>query len=244
MSFTSSSVADDRSLIRWHAAILVASWLVGTALVLQANAVAPTTLPVPVTAADLARLRAGWSWYAAGYGLFFVADCGIALLGAVLVSWLGRPAGFRGAAIVLLFALSGMLGILADVQMVGAAQSFRLGSPALGPASAAAWLDTLNTSGNWLSTASFLPAGIGAWLVCAIAREAGVGRGWIALTRFGALYQIATGLISAAAFLSARLTLIDVSLVAAVFGLPVFVTIWLAWMLREMKLQPDRRQQS
>jgi hypothetical protein len=235
-----SSSADDHRLVRFLVAILLASWLAGTAFVLQANAVAPTTPPLPLSAGYLAQLKAAWGWYASGYVLFFVADCSIALLGAALVAWLPAARGFRGPAIVLLFALSGVLGVLADVEMVGAAQYFRLGSPALQPGDAAAWLDSLNTRCNWLSAASFLPAGIGAWMTCTAARAVGVGRGWIALTRFGALYQIATGVVSAAAFLTARNDLTDASLLAAIVGLPVFVTVWLIWMLREMTI--ERRQ--
>lgn len=193
-----SPSADDHRLVRLLVAILLASWLAGTALVLHANAVAPTRPALPVSAGFLAQLKAGWGWYASGYALFFVADCGIALLGAALVAWLRAARGFRGPAIVLLFALSGVLGVLADVEMVAAAQFFRLGSPALQPGDAAAWLDSLNARCNWLSAASFLPAGIGAWLTCAIARASGVGRGWIVLTRVGALYQIAGAICAAA----------------------------------------------
>lgn len=241
MSLALSPSVDDRHLVRLHVVILLASWLLGTVLVLQANAVAPTTPPTPVSADHLALLRASWAWYAAGYALFFVADCSIALLGVALLAWLSPPPGFRGPAIVVLFVLSGMLGVLADVQMIGAAQLFRLGSPALTPDNAAAWLDSLNTSCNWLCAASFLPAGIGAWLACAATQASGAGRGWIALTRFGALYQVATGLVSAAAFLTGRPILIDISLLAAIIGLPVFAAIWLTWMLREMNPQPNRR---
>lgn len=231
-----SPSADDHRLVRLLVAILLTSWLAGTALVLQANAVAPTTPPLPVSAGHLAQLKGGWGWYAAGYALFFVADCGIALLGAALVAWLRPAGGFRGPAIVLLFALSGVLGALADVEMLGAAQFFRLGSPALQPGGAAAWLDSLNARCNWLSAASFLPAGIGAWLACAAARAGGVGHGWIALTRIGALYQIAAGVLCAAGFLTARPVLTDASLIAAIVGLPIFVTVWLVWMLREMTI--------
>lgn len=244
MSLAPPPFADDQHLVRLYVVILLGSWLVGTALVLQANALAPTIPPSPVTADYLALLRNSWGWYAAGYALFFVADCSIALLGVALLAWLRPQPGFRGPAILVLFILSGVLGVLADVQMVGAAQIFRLGSPALTPATAAAWLDGLNTSCNWLSASSFLPAGIGAWLACAAAQAAGAGRGWIALTRFGALYQIAIGLISAAAFLTGRAVLTDISLLAAIIGLPIFVAVWLVWMLREMTTHPNRRQRS
>ena len=172
--------------------------------------------------------------------MFFIADGCIGLLGAVLLVWLRLQGSFRGLAILVLFTLSGVLGVLADLQMLGAAQVFRLGSPALN----VAWLDNLNTSGNWLSGASFLPCGVAAWLACGAARDAGVGRGWIAFTEFGAVYQIATGLISAAAFLTGQALLTDIALLAAIIGSPVFVTVWLTWMMREMSTFPNRRQPS
>lgn len=238
-TMTTPPAIDDHRLIRLLVVILLASWLAGTALVLQANAAAPTA---PAEAIDLGRLQDAWAWYAAGYALFFVADGSIALLGVALLAWL-RPAadGFRGPAILVLFGLSGLLGILADLQMLGAAQAFRLGSPALAPALAGAWLDSLNTGCNWLSAASFLPAGIATWLACAAARAAGVGQRWIALTRFGAVYQIATGLLSAASFLTPQSMLDDIALFAAIVGMPLFTAVWLAWMQHEMSTFLHRR---
>ena len=138
---------------------------------------------------------------------------------------------------VVLFALSGMLGILGDVRMLGAAQLFRRGSPLLAPDVAPAFLDDLNTTCNWLSAASFLPAGIAAWLACRAARATGAGGGWIAFTRFGALYQIAAGLVCAAALITAQAFLTNLALIGAIVGMPVFATVWLGWMLREMKSQ-------
>jgi hypothetical protein len=227
-------------LIRLHIVVLLASWLAGTVLVLVANSTAPTTPPVPITAEYLATLRGSWAWYGAGYALFFVADCAIALLGIPFVAWLRAEPGFRGPAIVVLFVLSGTLGALADVAMMGAAQLFRIGSPLLAPALAAAWLDGLNAACNWLSATSLLPAGIGTWLACAAAVRAGVGRGWIAFNRFAALYQIVTGLLAAAAFLVPRAVLTDLALLAVVVVMPILAVIWLVWMLREMKIQPPR----
>lgn len=238
-AMTTSPAIDDHRLIRLLVVILLASWLAGTGLVLQANAAAPT---VPATAVDSSRLQDAWGWYAAGYALFFVADGCIALLGAALLAWLRpSPSGFRGPAILVLFALSGLFGMLADLQMLGAAQAFRLGSPALAPDLAGAWLDSLNSSCDWLSAASFLPAGIAAWLACAVARDAGVGPGWIALTRFGAVYQIATGLLSAISFLTRQSLLNDVALFAAIVGMPLFTAAWLFWMQREMSTFLHRR---
>lgn len=229
-------------LVRLHTVILLASWIAGTVLGVVANAVAPTTPPVPVTAEYLAVLRGSWGWYAAGYTLFFVADCGIALLGASLAAWLRPEAGFRGLAIVVLFILSGTLGVAGDVRMLAAAQLFRIGSPFLAPDSIAAWLDDLNATCNWLSAASFLPAGIATWLVCAAAATAAAS-GWIAFTRFAALYQIAAGLLSAASFLTQQTILTDLALIAAVVGMPILAVVWLGWMLHEMKRQPQRIQQ-
>jgi len=234
--------ASEYRLARLHAVLLLASWLAGTVLVLMANAAAPTTPPAPITAEYLALLRGSWGWYAAGYALFFVADGAIALLGVSLVVWLQPLPGFRGPAIVVLFVLAGTLGVLADLAMLSAAQLFRVGSPLLAPDAVAAWLDDLNATCNWLSAASFLPAGLATWLACAAARDAGVGSGWIAFNRFAALYQIAAGLLSAAAFLTQQTVLIDLALIGAVVVMPVLAVIWLGWMLREMKTQPLRSQ--
>jgi hypothetical protein len=233
----------DYRLVRLHIVILLAAWLAGTVLVLVANAVAPTTPPTPITAQYLTALRGSWSWTAAGYALFFVSDSAIALIGVSLAAWLRPGPGFRGSAMIVLFALSGVLGMLADLRMLGAAQLFRLGSPLLAPEAAPAFLDELNTTCNWLSAASFLPAGIATWLACPAARAAGARGGWIALTRLGALYQIAAGLVAATAFLTQQpfltnLALIAlIALIAAIVGMPVFAAVWLGWMLHEMKLQ-------
>jgi hypothetical protein len=228
----------DYRLVRLHIVTLLAAWLAGTVLVLVANAVAPITPPSPITAQYLTALRGSWGWTAAGYALFFVSDGAIALIGVSLAAWLQPGPGFRGPAIIALFALSGVLGMLADLRMLGAAQLFRLGSPLLAPEMAPAFLDDLNTACNWLSAASFLPAGVATWLACAAARKASAGEGWIALTRFGALYQIAAGLISAAAFLTQQSFLTNLALIGAIVGMPVFAAVWLGWMLREMKSQP------
>jgi hypothetical protein len=226
-------------LVRLHIIILLAAWLAGTVLVLTANAMASTTPPSPITVQHLAALHGIWSWTAAAYALFFVSDGAIALIGVSLAAWLRPGPGFRGPAMIVLFALSGVLGVLADLRMLGAAQLFRLGSPLLAPQTAPAFLDDLNTTCNWLSAASFLPAGIATWLACPAARAAGAGEGWIALTRLGALYQIAAGLISAAAFLTQQPFLTNLALIAAVVGMPVFAAVWLGWMLQEMKSQPQ-----
>ncbi len=219
--------------VRLHTIFLLLSWLAGTAFVLAANAAAP------LAAGDLGLLRANAGWYAAGYGLFFVADCAIALMGVSVVAALAPDGRFRGPAIVVLFALSGLLGVLADVAMVAAVQLFQTGSPLLAPGNAAAFLDGLNTTCNWLSAASFLPAALATWLAAAAAsaRMAVASRGWIAFSYISALYQLATGLLSAAAFFAPQLALTDLALEAAVIGMPLFATVWLIWMLRDMKIR-------
>jgi hypothetical protein len=223
----------DYRSIRLHTIVLLLTWLTGTALVLVASSAAP------LTAADVGLLRANAGWYAAGYGLFFVADCTIALMGVSVVAALPPEGRFRGPAIVLLFALSGTLGVLADVTMVGAAQLFWTGSPLLAAANATGFLDALNSSCNWLSAASFLPAALGTWLA---ARSALASRGWIAFTRISALYQLVTGILSAASFFTPQSPFTDVALVAAVIGIPVFAAVWLVWMLHDLKNRISREQ--
>jgi hypothetical protein len=132
-----------------------------------------------------------------------------------------------------------MLGVLADVWMVAAAQLFWTGSPLLAAANAAGFLDALNTFCNWLSSASFLPAALGTWLA---ARSAPASRGWIAFTRISALYQLVTGILSAASFFALRSPVTDIALVAAVIGMPVFAAVWLVWMLHDLKNRISREQ--
>lgn len=208
---------------RLHAVVLLTSWFAGTALVGVATVLAP------LDAADLALLRAHAGWYAAGYGLFLVADCGIALMGVSVAAALAPAGPFRGPAIVVLFALSGMLGSMGDVRMIAAAQILHTGSPLLAPSHAAAFLDELQATCNWLSAASFLPAALGTWLAAAAGRA---GRRWIAFTRFAALCQGATALLSAAAFFAPSPWLGGAALVAAVIGMPLLAAVWIIWMLR------------
>lgn len=219
--------------VRLHTIVLLTTWLAGTVLVLAANAAAP------LAAGDLGLLRANAGWYAAGYALFFVADCAIALMGVAVVVAVAPVGRFCGPAIIVLFALSGMLGVLADVRMVAAAQLFRTGSPLLAPEHAAAFLDDLGTACNWLSAASFLPAALATWLATRAAHASGA---WIAFTYVSAAYQLATGLLSSAAFFTARPLLDDLALVAAVVGMPLFAAVWLIWMLRDMKIRINREQ--
>lgn len=216
----------DYRSIRLHTIVLLGTWLAGTVFVMAANAAAP------LTAGDPALLRAAAGWYAAGYALFFAADCAIALMGVSVVAALDPAGRFRGPAIVVLFALSGMLGVLADMRMVAAAQLFQTGSPLLSAVHVAAFLDDLNTACNWLSAASFLPAALATWLA---ARSTRASAGWIAFTYVSALYQVATALLSAASFYMPQSLLADMALVAAVIGMPLFAAVWLVWMLSDMK---------
>lgn len=222
----------DQRLARLIAVTLAASWLAGTGLVMAGAVLAP------LDAAHLAKLGGAWGWYAAGYGLFLVSDGAIALLGVILCAWL-RPASVLAAgAIVVLFALAGAFGMLADLQMLAAAQAFRDGSALLTPEAAPGFLAHVTGMANWLSAASFFPPGLAALLVLAPAREAGVGRGWLEFTAFLAAYQIAVGTVSVAAFLSQNPFALDLALLGAVVGLPVLSLPWLGWMLREMKRRP------
>lgn len=214
--------------VRLHMIILLVTWLTGTVFVLIANAAAP------LTAGNLGLLRANAGWYATGYALFFVADCAIALMGVSVVAALAPRERFRSSAIIVLFALSGMLGMLADVRMMAAAQLFRTGSPLLSSNNAAAFLDDLDTTCNWLSAASFLPAAFATWIA---ARTTHASRGWIAFTHVSALYQLAIGLLSAASFFAPQPLLTELALVAAVIGMPLFAAVWLVWMLRDMKIR-------
>jgi hypothetical protein len=68
-----------------------------------------------------------------------------------------------------------------------------------------------------------------------VAENAGVAGWWIALTRFLAIYQLFTGLLSAAAFLSAQAALNNAALALAIIGLPLFTLVWVAGMLHEIK---------
>jgi hypothetical protein len=44
--------------------------------------------------------------------------------------------------------------------------------------------------------------------------------------------------------LTGQALLTDIALLAAIIGSPVFVTVWLTWMMREMSTFPNRRQPS
>lgn len=47
--------------------------------------------------------------------------------------------------------------------------------------------------------------------------------------------------LPAAAFFAPQLALADLALVAAVIGMPLLVTVWLIWMLHDMKIRIHRK---
>jgi len=222
---------DDFQLICRHAIVLLGSWFLGTVLVLLTAPLPSIGTPDANTLAQLARQV---PLFISGYALFFVADCAIALLGISVVVWL-KPTGYRGPAIISLFLVSGLLGMLVDLQMLATAQLIRTGSPLLQPESAAAFFSWMNTFSNWLSAASFLPPAIACLLIVPAARAAGIISAWISLNQFGAFYQFLTGIFAISAFLINQPTIIDASIVLAVLGMPIFTAVWLIWMIRLIK---------
>lgn len=224
----------DINLARLHVAVLAATWLLGTVLVMMAVSVAPTSPPSPITTEYLGNLRSAWPWYLASYSLFFVTDCAIAMLGVTLCVWLKPASTLMAGMIIVLFAIAGLLGVFSDIQMLAAAQAFRNGSPLLAPEAAPAFLAGLTDAYNWLSAGSFFPPGIALFLLCAPARDAEVSRSWIDLTLVLALYQIAIGILSVVAFLVQDPVLTEISALSTGIGLPVLSIPWLVWMLSEM----------
>lgn len=222
---------EDIRLATLHFSVLLTAWLAGTIFILLAPALLQG---VKLTEDLLAGLHQHWLLYTAGYGLFLVADCAIALLGVPVMIWL-REEGYRGPAILLLFALSGIFGALMDLQMLAASQLFRNGSPLLEAPAAGAFIDWLNTMGNWLSAVSFLPPALACWLIATGAARAGASRPWIHFTRLVALYQLFTGLLAMLAFLWNQGDLLNISAILAVIILPLLTGLWLLWMLGEMK---------
>lgn len=57
------------------------------------------------------------------------------------------------------------------------------------------------------------------------------------MSHLGALYQIAAGLVCATALITAQPFLSNLALLGDIAGMPVFATVWLGWMQREMNLQ-------
>jgi hypothetical protein len=231
-------IDSDFYLVRRYVAVLVMTWLVGTVLVFTATFQVSTVPPLPITAAYLGQLREAWGWYAAAYGVLSVTDGAIALLGVMLCAWL-RPASLLVAGmLIVLFVLSGILGLLGDVAMLGAAQAFRDGSGMFTIQFAGAFLDGLNISTNWVSAASIFPGGIAALIVLAPARDAGVGGRWIAFTRMLGGYQIVLSLGCGVALLSQNALALNLAVVGATIILPALCIPWLIWTLREMEKTP------
>ena len=131
-----------------------------------------------------------------------------------------------------------MLGVLADVAMVGAAQLFRTGSPLLAPANAAAFFDALNACCNWLSAASFLSAALGTWLAARSASDQPrLDRLHLHFGAIPARHRAALRRL-----LRRQPLLADVALVMAVIGIPLFAAVWVIRLLRDMKNRISREQ--
>lgn len=225
----------DFHVTRRYVAILATTWLIGTALVLMASFQA-STLPVsPITTTYLDQLRNAWGWYAAAYGVLFVTDGTIALLGVMLCAWL-KPSSFlvRGM-VIALFLLSGTFGLLGDIAMMAAAQVFRDGSALFTVEFASAFLDGINVSTNWVSAASIFPGGIAALIILPSARAAGVDHRWIWFTRMLGLYQLILGLGCVFALLTQNAMALNLAVTGAAILLPALCIPWLLWTLHEMR---------
>ena len=208
---TASSPADRRGLqafVRWHAIVLATSWLLATAVAIYGYTLAPTTAAGVPAAELMAALQQRWAWYTVCYGLFLIADLAIALLGVVLVAWLSPARGARAIAMIGLFALAGVLGMVMDVEMLVAAQTFRSGS--------------------------FAASGAASSLIGPMAERAGAGARWIALTRALAIYPIAVALVIAAGAITAAPWLELLALVFGVVGMPILASLWLRGLVREV----------
>lgn len=228
----------DLRLATRYVAILVVTWLVGTALVLMASAQASTVPTSPIAATYLEQLHNAWGWYAGAYGVLFVTDGSIALLGVMLWAWLKPASRLVSGMVITLFVLSGVFGLMDDVAMVAAAQVFRDGSAMLAPEFAGAFLNGLNVSTNWVSAASIFPGGIAALIIVAAARDGGVGvtlnPRWIRYTRVLGIYQIVLGFVCVFALLSQNPLALNLAVAGAAILLPVLCIPWLLWTLREM----------
>lgn len=148
------------------------------------------------------------------YGVLFVTDGAIAVLGVMLCVWLRPASPLVAGMVILLFVLSGTLGLLGDVAMVGAAQVFRDGSAMFSPGLAGAFLNGLNISTNWVSAASIFPGGIAALMILA------------PVCVFSLLSQDSLAL--------------NLAMIGAAVILPTLCIAWLVWTLQEMKKTPPR----
>jgi hypothetical protein len=241
---TGSSTADRRGLqafARWHAIVLATSWLLATAVAIYGYTLAPTTAEgVPATELMVA-LQRRWAWYTVCYGLFLVADLAIALLGVVLAAWLSPARGARAIAMIGLFALAGVLGMVMDVEMLVAAQTFRSGAVLQDPAAADVFLARINTLTAWLSAGSFAASGAASLLIGPMAERAGAGAPWIRLTRALATYQVAVAVVIAAAAITASSWLELLALAFGVIGMPILASLWLRGLVREIGRQRTER---
>jgi hypothetical protein len=229
--------ADDKlpAFARLHGTILAASWLLATSVALYAYATAPLAIDDAAALETLAALRRAWPWYTLCYALFLVTDCAIALLGVLLMAWLAPHGGYRAWAMVVLFALAGMLGLAMDVVMLTAAQVFRSPSLLGDSASIAAVIGWLNAITAWFSAASFALSGGASLLVAPLALGAGVGRRWIAFTRALALYQILVSAIIVLATLTAAPAFGWLAVIFGVVGTPILASLWVLGLMREIR---------
>ncbi len=220
---------------RVHATVLAASWLLATVAALYAYTIAPTAAPGSPVAEIAGGLRRAWPWYMLCYGLFFVADSAIGGLGALLMAWLSPRGGYRAMAMVVLFILAGVLGLVMDVEMLIAAQLFKSGSLLDNPALAGIFLEWLNATTAWFSAGSFVLSGCASWLIGPLAERAGAARRWIAFTRALAVYQLLVGLLLVSATISAEPIPAGMAVVTGAIVMPILASLWLVGLLRELR---------
>ena len=220
--------------VRTHAIVLSASWLLATAAALYAYSVAPPVLgaALPET---LVRLQAAWPWYMLCYGLFVATDAALAVLGAVLLAWLGPQDRGRALAMAVLFALAGALGLVMDAGMLVAAQIFKSGVLLGDPRSAELVLIAVNAGTAWLSAASFVMAGSASWLVGPLAERAGAHPHWVLFTRGLACWQLMVSAIVAWAAISGSALAAGLALATGVIATPLLATVWLAGLVAEVR---------
>lgn len=211
------------------------SWLLATSVALYAYAAAPLAIDGAAALETMAALRRTWPWYTLCYGLFLITDCAIALLGVLLMAWLAPQGGYRAWAMVVLFALAGMLGLVMDIVMLAAAQLFRSSSLLGDAASIAAVLSGLSATTAWFSAASFALSGGGSLLVAPLALGASVGRRWIAFTRALAIYQILVSVLIVLATLTAAPPLGWLAVIFGVVGTPILASLWLLGLMKEIR---------
>jgi len=224
--------------VRTHAIVLSTSWLLATAAALYAYSVAPP-MPGAALPETLVRLQAAWPWYMLCYGLFVVTDAALAVLGAVLLAWLGPLDRLPALAMAVLFALAGALGLVMDAGMLVAAQIFKSGVLLGDPRSAELVLAVVNAGTAWLSAASFLMAGAASWLAGPLAERAGANPRWVLLTRGLACWQLMVSAIVAWAAISDSALAAVLALATGVIAMPILATVWLVGLVAEVR-RPSR----